>query len=68
MWERLSDGGPPVQCGWVKDRYGVSWQIVPSCLPEMMSDPDSAKAKRVMDALMRMTKLDIAALRASYDA
>jgi predicted 3-demethylubiquinone-9 3-methyltransferase (glyoxalase superfamily) len=65
LWERLSAGGGSGQCGWLKDRYGVSWQIVPAVLPQLLSDP--AKAGRVMQALMGMTKLDIAALQAAAD-
>lgn len=69
LWERLtSDGGEPGPCGWLKDRYGLSWQIVPRVLSELLSDPDKAKAGRVMQAMMAMGKLDIAALRAAYDA
>jgi predicted 3-demethylubiquinone-9 3-methyltransferase (glyoxalase superfamily) len=56
-----------VQCGWLKDKYGLSWQIVPSCLPEMMRQADPPTNKRVMDAVMQMTKLDIAALQAAYE-
>jgi predicted 3-demethylubiquinone-9 3-methyltransferase (glyoxalase superfamily) len=63
LWEKLSAGGEPGHCGWLKDRYGLSWQIVPSALPKLLSDP--AKAGRVMQALMGMTKLDIAALEAA---
>ena len=62
----LADGGAAEQCGWLKDRYGLSWQIVPKVLGEMMSDPDRAKAKRAADAMMKMVKLDIAALQAAY--
>ena len=62
----LANGGAPEQCGWLKDRYGLSWQIVPKVLGEMMSDPDRAKAKRAADAMMKMVKLDIAALQAAY--
>ena len=67
LWERLSEGGTKVQCGWLKDKYGLSWQIVPSCLPEMMREADPPTTKRVMDAVMKMTKLDIAALQAAYE-
>jgi predicted 3-demethylubiquinone-9 3-methyltransferase (glyoxalase superfamily) len=66
LWERLSDGGSPGQCGWLKDRYGLSWQIVPAVLPELMTGPDPAAPGRVMQSLMRMTKLDLAALQAAH--
>ena len=62
----LANGGSAEQCGWLKDRYGLSWQIVPKVLGEMMSDPDRAKAKRAADAMMKMVKLDIAALQAAH--
>jgi predicted 3-demethylubiquinone-9 3-methyltransferase (glyoxalase superfamily) len=66
LWAAMAaDGGRPVQCGWLKDKYGVSWQIVPKRLVELMSDPDAAKSKRVMQAMMKMVKLDIAALEAA---
>lgn len=61
FWEKLSEGGEEGQCGWLKDRYGVSWQIVPAALAEMMKDPE--KSGRVMSALLQMKKLDIAALQ-----
>jgi predicted 3-demethylubiquinone-9 3-methyltransferase (glyoxalase superfamily) len=61
LWEKLSAGGSESQCGWLKDRYGVSWQVVPSALPKLLADP--GKAGRVMEALMRMKKLDIQALQ-----
>lgn len=66
LWEKLSAGGSPGPCGWLKDRYGLSWQIVPAVLPKLLADP--GRAKRVMDALMGMTKLDIRALEAAADA
>ena len=62
----LKGGGSPEQCGWLKDRFGVSWQIVPTIMEEMMADPDRAKAKRASDAMMKMVKLDIAALKKAY--
>ena len=65
--DALSDGASIEQCGWLKDRYGVSWQIVPTVLGEMLGDPDPAKAQRVMQAMLRMIKLDIAGLKAAYD-
>jgi predicted 3-demethylubiquinone-9 3-methyltransferase (glyoxalase superfamily) len=66
-WDRLTEGGAPVQCGWLKDKYGLSWQIVPSVLSELMSGPDSARSQRVMAALMRMVKLDIGQLQQAYE-
>jgi len=66
-WERLSEGGELEQCGWLKDKFGVTWQIVPSVLGELMSDPDPVKAKRVTEAMLKMVKLDIAALQQTYD-
>ena len=62
FWERLSEGGEPGQCGWLKDRFGVSWQVVPAALPDMLRDADPARSERIMQALLRMTRLDIAAL------
>jgi predicted 3-demethylubiquinone-9 3-methyltransferase (glyoxalase superfamily) len=65
-WERLSDGGQEDACGWVKDRYGLSWQVVPTALAEMTVDPDPAKVRRTMEAMFTMKKLDIAALQKAY--
>jgi predicted 3-demethylubiquinone-9 3-methyltransferase (glyoxalase superfamily) len=62
-WEKLSAGGAEVQCGWVKDKFGLSWQIVPTALPELLSNPDPAKAQRVMKTMLAMKKLDIRALQ-----
>ena len=67
LWEKLSEGGSKSQCAWLKDKYDLSWQIVPSLLPKLMSDPDPAKAGRVMQAMLRMTKIDIAQLQRAYD-
>ena len=67
LWEALSNGGVTERCGWLKDRYGVSWQIVPTVLGEMMKDPDRNRAKRVMEAMLAMVKLDIAGLKQAYD-
>jgi len=67
FWEKLSAGGEKVQCGWLKDKYGVSWQIVPTILGQLMSDKDAAKTQRVMQALWQMTKLDIQKLQQAYD-
>ncbi|MNT02527.1 3-demethylubiquinone-9 3-methyltransferase [compost metagenome] len=65
LWEALSDGGSVEQCGWLRDRWGLSWQIVPKRLTELMADPDSLKVKRVTEAMLRMVKLDIAGLEAA---
>jgi predicted 3-demethylubiquinone-9 3-methyltransferase (glyoxalase superfamily) len=65
LWEKLSAGGSKGHCGWLKDRYGLSWQIVPNVLPKLLAGSDRDRAKRVMDALMGMTKLDIRALEAA---
>jgi predicted 3-demethylubiquinone-9 3-methyltransferase (glyoxalase superfamily) len=66
-WERLSEGGEEGQCGWLKDRYGLSWQVVPAGMEEVFSDPDPKRAERAMQAMFGMRKLDIAALRAAAD-
>jgi predicted 3-demethylubiquinone-9 3-methyltransferase (glyoxalase superfamily) len=63
LWEQLSQGGEKGQCGWLKDKYGVSWQIVPTILGQLMSDPDPVKAGKVTEAMLKMTKLDIAELK-----
>jgi len=66
LWEKLSEGGEEQQCGWLKDKYGVSWQIVPTVLPELLSDPDPEKSGRVMNAILQMNKLDIETLRRAH--
>ncbi|HVP89000.1 MAG TPA: VOC family protein [Casimicrobiaceae bacterium] len=66
-WNALLDGGKAEACGWLKDRYGVSWQIVPKVWAQMMADPDAAKVKRACDAMLKMVKLDIAKLQAAFD-
>jgi len=66
LWDGLSVGGTVERCGWLKDRFGVSWQIVPRVLPELLGDPDPAKAQRVMQAMLQMVKLDIAGLEAAH--
>src|SRR5262245_34695990 len=67
LWEKLlQGGGAPDQCGWLKDRFGLMWQIVPSILPELLQDRDPAKSKRAMQAMLGMVKLDIAALRKAH--
>jgi predicted 3-demethylubiquinone-9 3-methyltransferase (glyoxalase superfamily) len=67
LWEKLSQGGETQQCGWLKDKYGVSWQIVPTVLDEMMRDKDAKKSERVMNALLKMEKLDIKTLQQAYE-
>jgi len=67
LWETLSEGGQKVQCGWLTDKYGVSWQIVPANLGQLLNDPDPVKAERVMKAMLQMKKLDIAQLKAARD-
>ena len=67
FWEKLSAGGEKQRCGWLKDKYGVSWQIVPSALGDMLQDKDAARSKRVMEAMLKMQKLDIAELRRAYE-
>jgi predicted 3-demethylubiquinone-9 3-methyltransferase (glyoxalase superfamily) len=66
LWEKLSAGGKPDRCGWLKDKFGVSWQIVPTILGELLGDPDPEKAGRVMHAMLQMDKLDIAKLKQAY--
>jgi predicted 3-demethylubiquinone-9 3-methyltransferase (glyoxalase superfamily) len=66
VWGRLTEGGEDGPCGWLKDRFGVSWQVVPSALGQMMSDPKSGNPAKVMEALLKMRKLDLAALRQAY--
>ena len=61
-WEKLGEGGKFSQCGWLKDKYGLSWQIVPTALPKLLGDPDKARANRAMQAMLKMQKLDIAKL------
>jgi predicted 3-demethylubiquinone-9 3-methyltransferase (glyoxalase superfamily) len=67
LWEKLSAGGEKGPCGWLKDKYGVSWQIIPTALGQMLGDPDPRKAQNVMQAMLQMTKIDIAALRRAYE-
>ena len=66
MWSKLTDGGEEVQCGWLKDRFGVSWQVVPTLLDEMLRNADPVKSQRVMEAILKMVKLDIAGLKKAY--
>jgi len=68
IWEKLTaDGGSPIACGWLKDKYGLAWQVVPNAMVKMMSDQDPVKVDRVMQVMMKMVKLDIAALKKAYD-
>lgn len=66
LWDRLTEGGEPSQCGWLKDRFGVSWQIIPSALGELMGDPDPERAARVTQAMLGMTKIDIEGLKRAW--
>ncbi|MGZ3749775.1 MAG: VOC family protein, partial [Mucilaginibacter sp.] len=66
-WEKLSEGGKPNRCGWVDDKFGVTWQIVPAMLDKVLQGPDRAKAGRAMQAMMKMTRLDIKGLQDAYD-
>ena len=62
FWDTLSDGGEESQCGWLKDRFGLSWQVIPTALPKLLSDPDAQKSQRAMEAMLQMRKIDIDAL------
>jgi predicted 3-demethylubiquinone-9 3-methyltransferase (glyoxalase superfamily) len=66
LWSRLSAGGAESQCGWLKDRFGLSWQIVPTALTRLLQDPDPAKSKRVMEAMLQMKKIDVAGLERAH--
>ena len=68
LWEKLSAGGTTQPCGWLKDKFGVSWQIIPSVLGPMLQDEDESKSQRVMNAMLQMTKLDIRALTKAYES
>jgi predicted 3-demethylubiquinone-9 3-methyltransferase (glyoxalase superfamily) len=68
LWGRLSEGGEKQQCGWLKDKFGLSWQIIPSALIELMSDPDPEKTRRVTEAMLQMTKIEMAKLQQAYEA
>lgn len=67
LWEKLSAGGEKSRCGWLKDKFGLSWQIIPTVLGNLMRDPDPVKARRVMDALLQMDKIEIQTLRDAYE-
>jgi len=66
-WDKLVEGGTPQQCGWLKDRFGLSWQVVPTVLVDMMGDQDAAKSGRVAEAMMKMVKMDIPTLQRAYE-
>jgi predicted 3-demethylubiquinone-9 3-methyltransferase (glyoxalase superfamily) len=67
LWQKLSAGGQGGPCGWLKDRYGLSWQIIPTALGEMLQDPDPERSNRVMQAMLQMSKIDLAGLRRAYE-
>jgi predicted 3-demethylubiquinone-9 3-methyltransferase (glyoxalase superfamily) len=68
LWKKLTaDGGAPSMCGWLKDKFGLSWQIIPTALPELLGDKDPKKSKRVMEAMLQMSKIDIGKLQRAYD-
>jgi len=67
LWEKLSAGGEKSRCGWLKDKYGLSWQVIPTALGEMLQDKDPRKSQRVMQAMLQMDKIDIARLKQAYD-
>ena len=66
LWEKLTEGGEEQPCGWLKDRFGLSWQIIPTALPRLMGDPDPEKAGRVVQAMLQMSKIDVAGLEKAY--
>ena len=67
FWDNLGEGGEAGPCGWLKDKYGVSWQVIPTALTELLSDPDPEKSQRVMQAMLQMSKIDIEGLRQAYE-
>ena len=67
LWNKLCEGGTPGPCGWLKDKFGLSWQIIPKALGQLMGDPDPAKSQRVMQAMLKMSKIDVAALEQAYN-
>jgi predicted 3-demethylubiquinone-9 3-methyltransferase (glyoxalase superfamily) len=68
LWNKLCEGGAPSRCGWLTDKFGLSWQIIPKALGQLMGDPDPVKSGRVMQAMMQMVKIDVALLHKAYDA
>lgn len=67
LWDKLTEGGEEVQCGWLKDKYSVSWQIVPTVLGEMLQDKDTRRSESVMNVMLKMIKIDIEGLKKAYD-
>jgi len=67
FWDKLSEGGAKSRCGWLKDKYGLSWQVIPDTLGKLLSDPDPVKVQRVMQAMLQMSKIEIAGLQKAYD-
>ena len=67
LWEKLSEGGRKNRCGWLQDKFGVSWQIIPTALGKLMGDPDREKANRVMKAMLQMEKIDVNGLKRAYE-
>ena len=67
LWARFSEGGEPQRCGWIKDKFGLSWQVIPTALGRMLQDKDPQKAQRVMQAMMKMVKIDVALLTQAYE-
>ncbi len=67
LWEKLCEGGEPGPCGWLKDKFGLSWQIVPKALGELLGDPDPEKSRRVMEAMLKMSKIDVPTLKQAYN-
>ena len=67
LWEKLSEGGKKERCGWLKDRYGLSWQIIPSALGQLLGDKDAEKSKRVMQAMLQMDKIDVSRLKQAHE-
>ena len=67
LWDKLTEGGEEVQCGWLKDKYSVSWQIVPTVLGEMLQDKDTRRSESVMNLMLKMIKIDIEGLKKAYD-
>lgn len=66
LWDKLVEGGTPLRCGWLKDKFGVHWQVIPTALPRYLKDKDKTKSQRVMEAMMQMIKIDVAALDRAY--